>query len=88
LIRRRQLGFEKDIQVRADSFKGDRPSCTRVSVLKDAFGQIFPSKRPTVPQLWKELRRGVGSAQDILRFLADHCTRSLLGDYACLRPTP
>ena len=37
---------------------------------------------------WKELRRGVGSAEEMLRFLARHCKRSLLGDYACLRPAP
>jgi hypothetical protein len=32
------------------------------------------------------MRRGVGSAEDMLRFLAQSCKRSLLGDYACLRP--
>jgi len=30
----------------------------------------------------------VGSAEEMLRFLARHCKRSLLGDYACLRPAP
>jgi hypothetical protein len=34
------------------------------------------------------LRRGVGSAEDMLGFLARVCKRSLLGDYACLRPAP
>ena len=173
-----QLGFEKGIQVRADSVKGDRPSCpqgcsgrmhrhgsyqrykkptgkeqfpmqrylcppcghtvsvlpsnrlpyrpleverlqahfdaqaevsagldpppepieagclqrawnrflTRVEKLKDAFGQILPAELHTPQQLWKQLRRGVGSAEDMLRFLAHPCKRSLLGDYACLRP--
>ncbi len=61
---------------------------TRVKVLQDAFGQILPTELHTARQLWKELRRGVGSAEDILRFLARHCKRSLLGDYACLRPAP
>ena len=61
---------------------------TRVTVLKDAFGQTLPSELHTARQLWKELRRGVGSAEDMLRFLARHCKRSLLGDYACLRPAP
>ncbi len=60
----------------------------RVKVLKDAFGQILPSELHTAQQLWKELRRGMGSAEDMLRFLAQHCKRSLLGDYACLRPAP
>jgi hypothetical protein len=60
----------------------------RVTILKDAFGQTLPSELHTARQLWKELRRGVGSAEDMLRFLARHCKRSLLGDYACLRPAP
>ena len=61
---------------------------TRVQVLQDAFGQILPAELHTAQQLWKELRRGVGSAESMLRFLARHCKRSLLGDYACLRPAP
>ena len=60
----------------------------RVNILTDAFGQILPSELRTARQLWKELRRGVGSAEDMLRFLGRHCKRSLLGDYACLRPAP
>ena len=59
---------------------------TRVERLKNAFGQMLPAELHTAQQLWKELRRGVGSAEDMLRFLAHHCKRSLLGDYACLRP--
>ena len=59
---------------------------TRVNSLKDAFGQILPAELHTAPQLWKELRCSVGSAEEMLRFLALHCKRSLLGDYACLRP--
>lgn len=61
---------------------------TRVQVLKDSFGQILPCELHTAQQLWQELRRSVGSAEPILRFLARHCKRSLLGDYACLRPAP
>ena len=61
---------------------------TRVTLLQDAFGQTLPSELRTARQRWKELRRGVGSAEDRLRFLARHCKRSLLGDYACLRPAP
>ena len=61
---------------------------TRVQVLQDAFGQILPTELHTAQQLWKELRRNVGSAEEMLRFLARHCKRSLLGDYACLRPAP
>jgi hypothetical protein len=61
---------------------------TRVKVLQDAFGQILPTQLQSAQQLWKELRRGVGPAEDMLRFLACSCKRSLLGDYACLRPAP
>jgi hypothetical protein len=61
---------------------------TRVQVLQDSFGQILPAKLHTARQLWKALRRGMGSAEDMLRFLARSCKRSLLGDYACLRPAP
>jgi hypothetical protein len=59
---------------------------TRVNVLQDAFGQILPAALHSPRQLWKELRQGVGSAEQIMRFLARSCKRSLLGDYACLRP--
>ena len=48
----------------------------------------LPSPLDTVQRLWKELRRSVGLAEDMLRFLARCCKRSLLGDYACLRPAP
>jgi hypothetical protein len=59
---------------------------TRVDRLKDAFGQMLPAELESAEQLWKELRRTVGSVEDILRFLARNCNCSLLGDYACLRP--
>jgi hypothetical protein len=61
---------------------------TRVQVLQDSFGQILPSGPHTAQQLWKGLRRRVGSTEQMLRFLAQSCKRSLLGDYACLRPAP
>lgn len=59
---------------------------TRANRLKDAFGQMLPAELEGAEQLWKELRRTVGSAENILRFLAQNCNCSLLGDYACLRP--
>jgi hypothetical protein len=59
---------------------------TRVHTLKASFGQLLPSELHTAGPLWKELRRKVGSAEQMLRFLARSCKRSLLGDYACLRP--
>lgn len=58
---------------------------TRVERLSDAFGQMLPAGPHTGPQLWKELRQCVGSAEQMLGFLAQSCKRSLLGDYACLR---
>jgi hypothetical protein len=58
---------------------------TRVGCLRNAFGQMLPAGPHTGPQLWKELRRCVGSAEQMLNFLAQSCKRSLLGDYACLR---
>ena len=58
---------------------------TRVNVLKNAFGQMLPTELHTGTQLWRELRRAVGSAVEMLRFLAQSCKRSLLGDYACVR---
>jgi hypothetical protein len=61
---------------------------TRVDSLKESFGQILPAQLHTARQLWKELRRCVGSAEEMLGFLAHCCKRSLLGDYACLRPAP
>ena len=59
---------------------------TRVEVLKNAFGQMLPAELNTAEQLWKELRRAVGSAEQMLRFLAQSGKRSLLGDYVCLLP--
>ena len=61
---------------------------TRVHILQDALGQILPAALQSAPQLWRESRRALGSAEAILRFLARSCKRSLLGDYACLRPAP
>ena len=58
---------------------------TRVVRLKEAFGQMLPAELEGTEQLWKELRRTIGSAEDILRFLAGNCNCSLLGDYRCLR---
>lgn len=61
---------------------------TRVEVLRNAWGQMLPAGLPTAVQLWQQLRRVVGSAETMLRFLAQHRKRSLLGDYAWLRPAP
>jgi len=61
---------------------------TRVETLKDSFGQILPAVISTPQHLWQQLRRCVGTAAEMLRFLAQYGKRSLLGDYACLKPAP
>jgi hypothetical protein len=61
---------------------------TRVEVLKTAFGQILPAVISTPQHLWQQLRQCVGTAERMLAFLAQHGKRSLLGDYACLKPAP
>jgi hypothetical protein len=61
---------------------------TRVEVLKTAFGQMLPAVISTPPHLWQQLRQCVGTAEQMLAFLAQHGKRSLLGDYACLQPAP
>jgi hypothetical protein len=61
---------------------------TRGQVLRDSFGQLLPSALEGAQQLWKQLRRALGSTEQMLQFLAQHCQRSLLGDYGCLRPVP
>lgn len=61
---------------------------TRVEVLQTAFGQMLPAVISTPQHLWQQLRQCVGTAEQMLRFLAQHGKRSLLGDYACLQPAP
>ena len=61
---------------------------TRVETLTETFGQILSAGRQSAQELWTQLRRALGSAEEILKFLAHHGKRSLLGDYACLRPAP
>jgi hypothetical protein len=61
---------------------------TRVKVLTTTFGQILPAVISTPQHLWQQLRRCVGTAEEMLRFLAQQGKRSLLGDYACLKPAP
>jgi len=46
---------------------------------------MLPAGLDDGAQLWTELRGCVGSAEQMLRFLAQSCKASLLGDYVCLR---
>jgi hypothetical protein len=58
---------------------------TRVSTLKEAFGQLISSGISGAEQLWKELRLAKETLANSLRFLAQTRNLSLLGDYRCLR---
>jgi hypothetical protein len=58
---------------------------TRVSTLKEAFGQLIASGISGAEPLWKELRLAQETLANMLRFLAQTRNLSLLGDYRCLR---
>jgi len=58
---------------------------TRVSMLKEAFGQLIPSVISEAAHLWKQMRLAKETLAAILGFLARTRNLSLLGDYRCLR---
>jgi hypothetical protein len=58
---------------------------TRVSRLKEAFGQLIPSVISEAAHLWKQMRLAKETLAAILGFLAQTRNLSLLGDYRCLR---
>ena len=58
---------------------------TRVSSLKEAFGLLIPSVISGAAHLWEQMRLAKETLAGILRFLAQTCNTSLLGDYRCLR---
>jgi len=58
---------------------------TRVSPLKEAFGQLISSVISEAANLWKEMRLAKETLAGILGFLAQSRNISLLGDYRCLR---
>lgn len=58
---------------------------TRVSTLKEAFGQLIPSVISGAGHLWKQMRLAKETLAAILGFLAQTRNLSLLGDYCCLR---
>lgn len=60
----------------------------RSAPLRQLCGQLLPASIASVMDLWKEIRRAMGSLQDILQWLARTRNTSLLGDYACLKPGP
>jgi hypothetical protein len=61
---------------------------TRVSTLKEAFGQLIPSVLSEAGALWKQMRLAKQTLADILGFLGQSRNLSLLGDYRCLRLPP
>jgi hypothetical protein len=58
---------------------------TRVSRLREAFGQLIPSVISEAAHLWKQMRLAKETLATILGFLAQSRNISLLGDYRCLR---
>lgn len=61
---------------------------TRVNVLNSAFGQMLTALHRSAQRTWQQLRRCIGTAEQILDCLTRLGNRSLLGDYRCLRPAP
>jgi hypothetical protein len=59
----------------------------RSATLKHVFGQLLPATIKTAGHLWTEMRRAKASLVKILHFLAETRNISLLGDYACLKPS-
>ena len=47
---------------------------------------MLPASLSSPSQLWLELRRALGSLQQILHWLGQMRNTSLLGDYRCLQP--
>jgi hypothetical protein len=60
----------------------------RLAPLRQLCGQLLPASMPSREHLWMEMRRAMGSLQEILQWLARTRNTSLLGDYACLKPAP
>jgi len=58
---------------------------TRVSPLKEAFGQLISSALSGAEHLWQQMRLAKKTLAAMLGFLEQNCKISLLGDYRCLR---
>lgn len=58
----------------------------RVDLLLEVFGQLLPSGIFNARHLWRALRQTKNSVANMLRFLSEHHSISLLGNYRCLRP--
>lgn len=61
---------------------------SRVVPLQEDFGLLSASLPDSAGALWKQMRVSKGTLPGILHYLAQAHTRSLLGDYRCLRAPP
>ena len=59
---------------------------TRVTTLKEAFGQLVSSSVSDGASFWSSLRQSFDSVAKMLCFLSEHHRISLLGNHRCLRP--
>jgi hypothetical protein len=58
----------------------------RVTILKEAFGQLILDPVSEVASFWANLRQSFNSVSKMLCFLSEHHHISLLGNHLCLRP--
>jgi hypothetical protein len=59
---------------------------SRVTTLKEAFGQLVSSSVSDGASFWSSLRQSFDSVAKMLCFLSEHHRISLLGNHRCLRP--
>jgi hypothetical protein len=56
--------------------------------LCDLLGPLVSPARASLPQLWRHLRKTLGSLAAILGLLHSRFGTSLLSDYRCLKAAP
>lgn len=56
--------------------------------LSELLGQLVSPPRASLPQLWRHLRKTLGSLEAILDLLHGRFGTSLLSDYRCLKAAP
>jgi hypothetical protein len=60
----------------------------RRQALCELLGQLVSPAQASLPQLWRHLRKTLGSLEAILGLLHDRFGTSLLSDYRCLKAAP
>jgi hypothetical protein len=55
--------------------------------LCDLLGQLISPAQASLPQLWRHLRKSLGSLETVLELLHGRFGTSLLSDYRCLKAT-